>query len=94
MPLPESLSQQTTAKRLSLGLEGVGEAAHVVLKGTLGGEELDVGTVDADLALLALGDVLLAAEGSEAPVLGDDDLLATGELVLGTAESLDDVSAV
>lgn len=87
------LSQQTT-RRLSLGLEGVGEAAHVVLKGTLGGEELDVGTVDADLALLALGDVLLAAEGSEAPVLGDDDLLATGELVLGTAESLDDVSAV
>lgn len=84
--------------RLELGIlrlsgEGVGEAAHVVLKGTLVAEELDVGTVDTDAALLALGDVLLTAEGSEAPVLGDDDLLATRELVLGAAESLDGDSA-
>jgi len=78
---------------LSLSLEGLGETAHVVLKGTLGAEELDVGTVDTDLARLALGDVLLTAEGSEAPVLGDDDLLATGELVLGATESLNDVGA-
>jgi hypothetical protein len=78
---------------LSLSLEGLGETAHVVLKGTLGAEELDVGTVDADLARLALGGVLLTAEGSEAPVLGDDDLLATGELVLGATESLNDVGA-
>lgn len=83
-----------THTRLGLGLEGFGEAAHVVLKGTLGAEELDVGTVDADLALLALGDVVLAAEGSEAPVLGDNDLLATRELVLGATESLDDSGAV
>ena len=80
-------------RNLSLGLEGLGEAAHVVGEGTLGAEELDVGTVDADLSRLALGDVLLAAEGSEAPVLGDDDLLATGELVLGATESLNDVGA-
>ena len=79
---------------LSLSLEGLGETAHVVLKGTPGAEELDVGTVDADLARLALGDVLLTTEGSEAPVLGDDDLLATGELVLATSESLDGSSAV
>jgi hypothetical protein len=32
-------------------------------------------------ALLAELDVLLAADGSETPVLGDNDLLATGELV-------------
>ena len=80
-------------KNLSLGLEGLGEAAHVVGEGTLGAEELDVGTVDADLALLALLDVLLAAKGGETPVLGDDDLLATGELVLGATESLNDVGA-
>ena len=80
-------------KNLSLGLEGVGEAAHVVGEGTLGAEELDVGTVDADLALLALLDVLLATKGGETPVLGDDDLLATGELVLGATESLNDVGA-
>lgn len=48
---------------LSLSLEGLGETAHVVLKGTPGAEELDVGTVDADLARLALGDVLLTTEG-------------------------------
>lgn len=52
-------------------------------------EELDVGTVDLDTALLAELDVLLAAERSETPVLGDDDLLATRELVHGAAESLD-----
>ena len=78
---------------LSLGLESLGEAAHVVLEGTLVAEELNVGTVDTDAALLALGDVLLATEGSETPVLGDDDLLATGELVLRAAESLDGDSA-
>jgi hypothetical protein len=65
---------------LSLLLESVGEAAHVGLEVALVAEELDVGTVDLNAALLALGNVLLAAEGSEAPVLGDDDLLATGEL--------------
>lgn len=52
-------------------------------------QELDVGTVLLELALLAQLDVLLAADGSEAPVLGDNDLLATGELVHGTAQSLD-----
>lgn len=67
-------------KHLSGLLESLGEAAHVVIEGTLGAEELDVGTVDPDLALLALLNVLLALEGSETPVLGDDDLLATGEL--------------
>lgn len=52
-------------------------------------QELDVGTVLLELALLAELDVLLAADGGETPVLGDDDLLATRELVHGAAESLD-----
>lgn len=52
-------------------------------------QELDVGTIDLDTTLLAETDVLLAAQGGETPVLGDDDLLATGELVHGAAESLD-----
>jgi len=38
--------------------------------------------------------VLFAKEGSEAPLLGDDDVLATGELVRGTTESLDQVTPV
>jgi hypothetical protein len=75
-----SSSLHFTTKHLSLLLESVGEAAHVVGKVALVAEELDVSTVDPDLALLALLDVLVALEGSETPVLGDDDLLATGEL--------------
>ena len=67
-------------KHLSLLLESLGEAAHVVCESTLVAEELDVGTVDPDLALLALLDVLVTLERSETPVLGDDDLLTTGEL--------------
>ena len=74
---------------LCLGRECVGETAHVVLEGTLVAEELDVGTVDTDLSSGTLLNVLAAAERSEAPVLGDNNLLATGELVLGAAEGLD-----
>ena len=57
-------------------------------------EELDVGTVDTDGTSLALLDVLLAVEGSEAPLLRDDDLLATWELVLRATEGLDSGGAV
>ena len=60
--------------------EGLREALHVGGKVALVAQELDVGAVDLDAALLALGNVLVAAEGGEAPVLGDDDLLAAGEL--------------
>jgi hypothetical protein len=65
---------------LSLLLEGFGEAADVLREVALVAEELDVGTIDHDAALLAHGNVLVAAKGSEAPILGDDDLLATREL--------------
>lgn len=51
-------------------------------------KELDVGTVDLDAATSLALEVLLAAKGGEAPVLGDNDLLATRELVLGATESL------
>ena len=46
------------------------------------------------MTLLALGDVLLATERGEAPVLADDDLLAAGELVLAAAEGFDGGGAV
>lgn len=58
------------------------------------GKELDVGTVDLDPTSSNLLQVLLAAEGSETPVLGDNDLLATRELVLGSAKSLKSDGAV
>jgi len=49
-------------------------------------KELHVRTVGLEVATTALRNVLLAAKGCEAPVLGDDDLLAAGELVLRPAE--------
>jgi len=76
------------------GLKRIWETAHVVLEGTLVAKELDVGTVDTNLTSLTLGDVFLTTERSEAPVLGDDDLLATRELVLRSAEGLDGCGAV
>lgn len=72
---------------LRLG-EGIGEAADVLGQVAVVGKELDVGTINLDAAGSLLLEVLLTTEGSEAPVLGDNDLLATGELVLRAAEGL------
>lgn len=69
--------------RLRLGGESLGEPAHIALELSLGPQELDVGTVDLDLTSLALLGILFTAEGGETPVLGDDNLLATREPVLG-----------
>lgn len=74
---PQSHDKRT---HLSLLLECLGEAAHVGGKVALVAEELDVGTIDHELAGLALGNVLVAGERGEAPVLRNDDLLATREL--------------
>jgi len=74
---------------LSLGGESGGEALHVLLELALVAEELDVGTVHQNGTSSLLLQVLLATEGGEAPVLGDDDLLPAGELVLGAAEGLE-----
>jgi hypothetical protein len=52
-------------------------------------QELNISAIDQNLATLLLLHVFFAAERSEAPVLGDDDLLAAGELVLGSAEGLE-----
>jgi len=81
-------------KPLCLGLEGVWEAPHIVPERALVPQELDVGTIDPDLALLALLDVLITVEWGEAPLLRDNDLLATRELVLAAAECLDGVGTV
>lgn len=78
----------TLYHRLSLGLESLGEAADVVLDLAVVAEELDVSTVDLDTAGSLALQVLITTERGEAPVLGDNDLLATRELVLRAAESL------
>lgn len=76
------------------GLESLGEALHIVLQGTVVAQELHVGTIHLNAAGGLLLQVLVAAERGEAPVLRDDDLLATGELVLGAAEGLKGKSTV
>jgi hypothetical protein len=77
------LTKENLSLRLNLRalLECGGEALDVTLEIALVAKELDVGAIDLDLALLALDDVLVTTEVGEAPVLGDDDLLAAGELV-------------
>lgn len=79
---------------LRLTGESLGEAANVLLNGTVVAEELNVGTVDLDTAGSLALEVVLAAERGEAPVLGDDDLLSAGELVLGSSQSLESQSTV
>ena len=93
-----TLNPETTLcpneQRLGLSGESAGETLHVALKGTTVAEELDVSTIDEELASSLLLEVLLAAKRGETPVLGDDDLLATGELVLRAAEGLKGESLV
>lgn len=76
------------------GLIGIREPLHVGFNGTLISQELNIGTVDLDASFLAELDVFVAAERGEAPVLADDDLLATGELVHGSTEGFDGGGAV
>jgi len=67
---------------------------EVVLKIALRPDELDVSTiVEYPLVLLEL-EVLLPVNVRESPLLGDNDLLATGELITSTTESLLDNRAV
>jgi len=75
-------------------LESSGETADVFGKVALVAKELDIGTVNLDLAGLALLNVFFALEGGKTPVLGDDDLLTTRELVLATPQSLEGGGAV
>ena len=77
-----------------LRLKRIRESPDVVLKRALVPQKLHIRTIHPDLALLTLGDVLLATERREAPILRDDDLLAAGELVLAAAQGFDGGCAV
>jgi len=67
-----------------------GDALDLRGNGAVVGNELGVGTVGNDAAALPHGEVLLAGEPGETPLLGDDDLLTSGELELATTEGLND----
>jgi hypothetical protein len=75
-------------------LESSWETSNIVRQLSVVAQELNISTIDQNLATLLLLHVFFAAERSEAPVLGDDDLLAARELVLGSAESLESGSTV
>ena len=70
------------------------EYPNVTLNGSLVPQKLHVGPIDPDLAFGTLLEVFVTAERCEAPVLGDDDLLAAGEFVLGATEGFDGCCAV
>ena len=84
-------TRRRPTRHLSLGTEGLGKEGR---EGTLLVEVLDVASIGLETTGSALGDVVTAGELGETPLLGDDDLLATSELELGTTESLDDDSLV
>ena len=67
---------------LCLRLKRCREQSHIALNRPLIPQELHISPIDLDFAFLTHRDVVVATEGREAPVLGDDDLLATGEFVL------------
>jgi hypothetical protein len=70
-----------TSTHLSL-LESSWESSDVVGQLAVVGQELDISTINQDLASSLLLHVLFTAERSEAPVLRNDDLLAARELIL------------
>lgn len=59
--------------------ESVWVQLNVLCKGSLGPQELDIGTIILEFTSGAFLRVLLTTEGGETPVLGDNDLLATRE---------------
>jgi len=63
-------------------LESSWESSDVVGKLAVVGQELDISTINQDLSGGLLLHVFLTAKRGETPVLGNDDLLATRELVL------------
>jgi len=83
-----------TRSGLSLSRKRIREPTQIVRQLSTVSQELHISTINLNATLLAQVDVLFTAEWSEAPVLGHDDLLAAGELVLRAAESFDGRGAV
>lgn len=78
---PHDSSQAKPNYSLSL-LESSRESSDVVGELAVVAQELDICTIDQDLASSLLLHILFTTERSETPVLGHDNLLATRELVL------------
>jgi hypothetical protein len=66
----------------------------VVGKRTLLGDKLDVTTIRSELTSGTSLNIVSTSKRSETPLLGDDDLLLTRELVLAASQSLNNDSLV
>jgi len=86
------ISPLISSTRLCL-LESTWESSDVVGQLAVVGQELNICTINQNSATSLLLHVFLTTERSETPVLGNNDLLATWELVLGSAEGLKGVGA-
>ena len=79
---------------LASGFVCTWEPLHVLLDASLVPEELNVGTIHQHPAFLFQLDVFISFQWRETPILANDDLLATWELVHGSSESFDSSSTV
>lgn len=66
----------------SLSLERIWENANISLNRALVPQKLYVSTINPNLAFSTLLEIFVTAERGKAPILGDNNLLAAGELVL------------
>lgn len=70
------------------------ETTDVISQLALVAQELDISTINQNLSCSLLLHIFFTAERSETPVLGNDNLLATGELILGATEGLESIGTV
>lgn len=82
MTMSKASARMRSLSLRSLSLERIWENANISLNRALVPQELHVRTINPNLAFSTLLEIFVTAERGEAPVLGDDDLLAARELVL------------
>ena len=70
------------------------ESFHVLLNAALVSQELHICTIDQDATFLLQPDVFVSSQRCEAPVLADNDLLATREFVHRSSKCFDGSSTV
>ena len=93
--LPVMLQQEVKSVELVYYVSGsVGSCLELSLKvcskGTMVGDVLDMGTVGYDTAIASCLLVLLTGKLGKPPLVRDDDLLASRELVLAAPQGLND----
>ena len=81
---PRNPKQPTFSSHLLIhscrGLESIRKATNIINQLPLVAEKLNVGTIDVDLPLGTFSDIFVPTESCKAPILRNDDLLATRKL--------------